>query len=141
MSVVKQTLDHAGVAPNPARDPRVKLPSVKRVIDDPPSAREVALILENVSQRMRLVVLRAKRTPQVPVKLIGIGRLRQTRPAVADSIVEAAHRQGNEHAHGAIRDVGWIERHGPVNRAESDGGGIEDDSGAAYVLHAYKLRR
>lgn len=56
VSVVKQTLDHAGVAPNPARDPRLRLPKAERIVPDPPSVREVTLILEHVTKRHRLVV-------------------------------------------------------------------------------------
>lgn len=59
MSVVKQTLDFAGVAPNPARDRRVRLPVNTADEVAPPTARQVLAILERVPSRfvLPLVVL------------------------------------------------------------------------------------
>lgn len=59
MRVVKQTLDFAGVDPNPARDRRVKLPARVRGEVQPPSKAEFLAILRVVAgaHRLRLVML------------------------------------------------------------------------------------
>jgi integrase len=72
VSVVKQTLDHVDVSPNPARDPRLRLPSLAREQPDPPSTREVVLILENVSKRHRLVVALLEATGLRVSELLGL---------------------------------------------------------------------
>jgi integrase len=51
---LRAVLDFAGVDPNPARDPRVKLPRVESTIVEPPSAAEVDVIIANVPPRWRL---------------------------------------------------------------------------------------
>ena len=48
-------LDHAGVEPNPARDPRVKLPKQVREEPSPPSAAHVEAILEAMGKKWRLL--------------------------------------------------------------------------------------
>lgn len=56
VTTLRQVLDYAGVEPNPARDPRVKLPKVARVEVEPPSAAEVEAIVSYVRPRWRLPV-------------------------------------------------------------------------------------
>jgi integrase len=48
-------LDHAGVDPNPARDPRVKLPKQVRDEPNPPSAEHVEAIIAPLGQKWRLL--------------------------------------------------------------------------------------
>jgi integrase len=48
-------LDHAGREPNPARDPRVKLPKQIREEVTPPSAEHVEAILEALAEKWRLL--------------------------------------------------------------------------------------
>jgi len=48
-------LDHAGVDPNPARDPRVKLPKREREEPHPPSGKRLLAILDAMSGRYRLL--------------------------------------------------------------------------------------
>ncbi len=48
-------LDHASVDPNPARDPRVKLPKRVRVEPAPPSAEHMLAILEALGSKWRLL--------------------------------------------------------------------------------------
>jgi integrase len=71
LSMVRQTLDYAGVDPNPTRDRRVKLPSAERHQPDPPTSREVALILEHSTKRYRgagaNAMARAGRNAGIPV--------------------------------------------------------------------------
>jgi integrase len=52
--VLRAVLDHAGLDPNPARDPRVKLPRQEQTTVEPPSADEVALLVEHVAAKHRL---------------------------------------------------------------------------------------
>jgi integrase len=47
-------LDYAGVDPNPARDPRVRLPREETAIVDPPTAADVDTIIALVPKRHRL---------------------------------------------------------------------------------------
>jgi integrase len=49
-------LDYAGVDPNPARDRRLRLPRVESEIPQPPSRREVDLIILHAAPRMQLVL-------------------------------------------------------------------------------------
>lgn len=56
LSMVRQALDFAGVDPNPTKDRRIRLPSAERHQPDPPTAREVAAIIEHSSKRYRLVI-------------------------------------------------------------------------------------
>jgi integrase len=48
-------LDYCGVDPNPARDPRVKLPKRSRVEPSPPSAEYLLAILDAMGERWRLL--------------------------------------------------------------------------------------
>jgi integrase len=48
-------LDFAGVDPNPARDPRVRLPKHVRNEPDPPSAEHVLAILDKLGKKWRLM--------------------------------------------------------------------------------------
>lgn len=48
-------MDYAGVEPNPARDPRVKLPKMVREEPNPPSAEHVLAILEALGSKWRLL--------------------------------------------------------------------------------------
>jgi integrase len=52
---VRLLLDFAGCDPNPARDPRVKLPKHVREEPDPPSAEHVLAILDNLGRKWRLM--------------------------------------------------------------------------------------
>jgi integrase len=54
LATLRALLDFAGVEPNPARDPRVKLPRIEQVTVDPPSAEQVETILEHSPKRCRL---------------------------------------------------------------------------------------
>jgi integrase len=53
-TTLRAVLDFAGVDPNPARDPRVRLPRRERETVSPPSATDVAAILSGVPARWRL---------------------------------------------------------------------------------------
>ncbi len=53
--VLRLLLDHAGVDPNPGRDPRVKLPKQQREEPQPPSAEHMLAILEALGARWRLL--------------------------------------------------------------------------------------
>jgi len=44
VGVIRQALDEAGVEPNPARDKRVRLPSVTSRVEDPPDADRVRAV-------------------------------------------------------------------------------------------------
>jgi site-specific recombinase XerD len=54
LATLRALLDFAGVEPNPARDPRVKLPRIEQVTVEPPSAEQVETILEHSPKRCRL---------------------------------------------------------------------------------------
>jgi len=49
LGTLRQVLDFADLDPNPARDRRVKLPRREQNIPNPPSAAEVATIVEKRS--------------------------------------------------------------------------------------------
>jgi integrase len=51
LSVIKQTLDYAGIEPNPARDRKLRLPREDRVVPDPPGVDHVAAIIEHASPK------------------------------------------------------------------------------------------
>jgi integrase len=55
VSIIQQTLDYAGVEPNPARR-KLRLPPKPRSVPDPPSSEQVAAILNALSRRFRLPV-------------------------------------------------------------------------------------
>jgi integrase len=54
LATLRAVLDFADVEPNPARDPRVRLPREERAIVDPPSADDVDTIIAAVPPRWRL---------------------------------------------------------------------------------------
>ena len=54
LATLRQVLDFADVIPNPAKDPRVRLPREEIPLVQPPSAREVDMIVENVPALRRL---------------------------------------------------------------------------------------
>jgi integrase len=54
LATLRLILDFAGVEPNPARDGKVKLPRIETAIVEPPSAEQVAAIIEHVPTRWRL---------------------------------------------------------------------------------------
>jgi integrase len=54
VATLRLILDFAGVEPNPARDRRVKLPRIEQAVVEPPSAEQVAAIIEHVPERWRL---------------------------------------------------------------------------------------
>jgi integrase len=54
LATLRALLDFAGVDPNPARDPRVKLPREERTVVDPPTAAEVETIIGHSPKRWRL---------------------------------------------------------------------------------------
>jgi integrase len=55
VSIIQQTLDYAGVEPNPARR-KLRMPPKPRSVPDPPSSVQVAAILNALSRRYRLPV-------------------------------------------------------------------------------------
>lgn len=56
VATLRQVLDYAGADPNPARDPRVRLPRQEREQITPPSAREGEAIILNAPPRWRLLL-------------------------------------------------------------------------------------
>jgi integrase len=54
IATLRQLLDFAGVDPNPARDKRVKLPTIVYEEPNPPTARQVLAILDRSPKRWRL---------------------------------------------------------------------------------------
>jgi integrase len=54
LQVFRSLLDHAGVEPNPARDPRVKLPKQVREEVNPPPAEHLLAILDELLPKGRL---------------------------------------------------------------------------------------
>jgi integrase len=54
LSTLRQVFDHAAVDPNPARDPRIRLPRQEQVTVEPPSGEQVEAIIANVPKRWRL---------------------------------------------------------------------------------------
>ncbi len=57
LTALRLALDHAGVTPNPARDPRVKLPRQEHGEINPPTAAQVEAALAHMASRYRLPVL------------------------------------------------------------------------------------
>lgn len=55
VSIIQQTLDYAGVEPNPARR-KLRLPPKPSSVPDPPTSTQVAAILTTLSRRYRLPV-------------------------------------------------------------------------------------
>lgn len=63
LSVLRQVLDHADLDhPNPARDPRVKLPREDTVPDDPPSHAHYMAMLGELAPKHRAVCVFLERT-------------------------------------------------------------------------------
>jgi len=58
----KLVLDYAGVDPNPARDPRVKLPPIRRTEPTPPDANQFLAILEHAPRTRRLALVTIEQT-------------------------------------------------------------------------------
>ena len=56
LHTLAMVLDYCDREPNPARDPRVKLPRPEQAIPNPPSAAEVAAIIANAPKRWRLAL-------------------------------------------------------------------------------------
>jgi integrase len=54
IGTLRAILDFADADPNPARDPRVRLPREEQAIPDPPSAADVETIIATVNKRRRL---------------------------------------------------------------------------------------
>jgi integrase len=57
VDALAMVLDHEGIAPNPARDRRVRLPRAVREEIRPPSAEDVEAVLGAVAPRYRLVLV------------------------------------------------------------------------------------
>jgi integrase len=96
LSMVRQTLDYAGIDPNPTRDRRVRLPSAERHQPDPPTSREVAIILEHTTKRYRLVVALLEATGLRVSELVGLAwgdvDLAESRFRIARGKTKAARR-------------------------------------------------
>jgi integrase len=56
LGTLRQVLDFADCDPNPARDRRVKLPRPEETLPNPPTAAEVAAIIDNTPRRWRLAI-------------------------------------------------------------------------------------
>src|SRR5215203_2063643 len=54
LSTLRAMLDYAGCDPDPARDPRIRLPRQEQVTVEPPSGEQVEAIIANVPNRWRL---------------------------------------------------------------------------------------
>jgi integrase len=54
LATLRAVLDFADIDPNPARDSRVKLPREESIVVEPPSAADVAAIVERVAEPWRL---------------------------------------------------------------------------------------
>lgn len=57
LSTLAQVLDHAGIQPNPVRDPRVKLPRSERRHVSPPTAEHIEAVCRLLPTRYRLPLL------------------------------------------------------------------------------------
>lgn len=57
VGVLRMVLDYAGVSPNPARDPRVKLPRAQRKIHRLPTRGEIAKMHAAMPTRVELMIL------------------------------------------------------------------------------------
>src|SRR5204863_8712202 len=66
LSTLRAVLDFAGVDPNPARDPRIRLPRRQTVTVEPPSAKDVEAILANITAPLAAAApgARAHRPPR-----------------------------------------------------------------------------
>ena len=77
LSTLRQILDFAEVQPNPARDPRVRLPRIEIEELTPPTAKQVLAILDNVTARFRLpfVLMEQTSLEPKPTRLLEVGDL------------------------------------------------------------------
>ena len=55
VGTLKQVLDFAGIDPNPARDRRIRYPTVEQVVPVPPSDKHVLALLEHMPRQRRLL--------------------------------------------------------------------------------------
>jgi integrase len=62
VATLRLLLDYAGVDPNPARDKRVKLPTIVAEEPQPPTAREFLAILDHTSDHRRLPLVLMEQT-------------------------------------------------------------------------------
>jgi integrase len=72
LGTLRLVLDFAELDPNPARDRRVKLPRPEENVPNPPSAAEVATIVENAPQRWRLAIRVLEQTGMRIGELVGL---------------------------------------------------------------------
>jgi integrase len=72
LGTLRQVLDFADLDPNPARDRRVKLPRPEENVPNPPSASEVASIVENAPRRWRLAIHVLEQTGMRVGELVGL---------------------------------------------------------------------
>jgi integrase len=72
LGTLRQVLDFADLDPNPARDRRVKLPRQEGNVPNPPSAAEVATIVENAPRRWRLAIRVLEQTGMRVGELVGL---------------------------------------------------------------------
>lgn len=59
--MLAMVLDHHGIQPNPARDPRVKLPREENAELNPPSAADVLAVHDLLPPKYRLPLLVPRR--------------------------------------------------------------------------------
>src|SRR6266550_7238293 len=72
LGTLRQVLDFADLDPNPARDRRVKLPRPAGNVPNPPSAAEVATIVDNAPRRWRLAIRVLEQTGMRVGELVGL---------------------------------------------------------------------
>jgi integrase len=72
LGTLRLVLDFADLDPNPARDRRVKLPRPEENLPDPPTAAEVATIVENAPQCWRLAIRVLEQTGMRVGELVGL---------------------------------------------------------------------
>lgn len=72
LGTLRQVLDFADLDPNPARDRRVKLPRPEENVPNPPTAAEVATIVENAPRRWRLAIRVLEQTGMRVGELVGL---------------------------------------------------------------------
>jgi integrase len=72
LGTLRIVLDFADLDPNPARDRRVKLPRPEENLPNPPSASEVAMIVENAPRRWRLAIRVLEQTGMRVGELVGL---------------------------------------------------------------------
>ena len=73
IATLRQLLDYTGVEPNPARDPRVRLPTIVTEEPNPPDARQVLAILDRVPKRQVLALLVMEQTAMAVVETASVG--------------------------------------------------------------------